>query len=107
MQVYLQNILVKYAHQGHQVKFKVTGANSLFLCPVRAITFECIYLQNSFSPAKYIFRISGSISSVKIVRSMSSSYELTKYTHVDGLPKAELFALHLAYLSVDFRRQSG
>jgi len=35
MQLYLQNIQVKFVYQSDWVKTKVTGAKSVFVCPVR------------------------------------------------------------------------
>ena len=48
----------------------------LFVCPsVQAITFEPLHMETSFSVCRYIFAISRSFLSIKVIGSRSISYE--------------------------------
>jgi len=46
-QVRLQNLLLKFVYQGHQVKVKVTGAKRVSVYPVRGC-MVCLGLKGSF-----------------------------------------------------------
>ena len=45
------------------------------VCPVRALTFESLDLETSFSVWRYIFRMSRPSSYVKVIESRSRSHE--------------------------------
>jgi len=69
--VHLQNLPVKFVYEGHRVKVKVIGTNSLSVFAVRTLNFGCFDHGTLISGIRYI-RISGSSSYIKNVGSLRS-----------------------------------